>query len=80
MQMVSRFPLDETGKKSLFESIMEREQKSSTDLSGIAATPHPLQNVMDENMIVAATLKNHIQWGKHSVRLVILVNLRKRLR
>lgn len=77
LQMVNKFPLDDTGKKRLFDSIMEREQKSSTDLSGIAATPHPLQLVLDENMIVIATLKNPVQWGKHSVRLVILVNLKK---
>lgn len=77
MQMVSKFPLDDIGKKRLFDSVMEREQKSSTDLSGIAATPHPLQTILDENMIVIATLKKPVQWGSHSVRLVILVNLRK---
>lgn len=69
-----------TGKKKikgdLFESIMERENLSSTAFDNSVAMPHPMNPMTEETFITIAILEKPIKWNDKKISLVILLNIK----
>jgi len=65
--------IDAAGKKSVFV----REQMASTELGGLIAIPHALENHSDEAAIAVAVLEKPILWDKEKVQVVFLLSIPK---
>lgn len=56
----------------LYQSLLERERVSPTDVSGIAAIPHTMRCDFLKSFVSVAILDEPIPWGKSLVRIVFL--------
>jgi len=63
--------------KEFLNSVLERENLSSTDFDYALAIPHPLRPESKRSMISIAVLKEPIQWNHFPVKLVILLALKE---
>lgn len=63
--------------KEFLNSVLERENLSSTDFDYALAIPHPLRPESKQSMISIAVLKEPIQWNHFPVKLVILLALKE---
>lgn len=75
---VLNFMSDELYKAGLVEenfkeSVLKREELSSTSFIYSFAVPHPLNAMSKESKISIAFLKRPIQWGEFQVKLVLLL-------
>lgn len=61
--------------ETLEELVLERERLGGTDFGNLAAMPHPLRKVSDENLVSVGILKTPILWEKNKVQLVILASV-----
>jgi len=57
------------------KSVFERENMGGTDMITGVAVPHGNFNYVNETCITFSILKNPINWGKYTVKLVIHLNL-----
>lgn len=56
-------------------SVLEREKHGSTDFGNLAALPHPVEVLPDENLVVVGVLKRPIRWKTNDVQLIILTSI-----
>lgn len=56
-------------------SIIERDERGSTDFGNLAALPHPLGVLPDENLVAVGILKRPIRWKVNDVQLIILTSI-----
>lgn len=63
--------LDERTKASVFE----REKLSSTELAGMIAVPHAVENFMQDPAVGVAVLEKPIIWNRVNVQLVFLLSI-----
>lgn len=61
------------------QSIFERENMASTEIGGMIAIPHALENHMSEVTISVGILKNPIIWNKEKVQVIFLLSIPKHL-
>lgn len=61
------------------QSIFERENMASTEIGGMLAIPHALENHMSEVTISVGILKNPIIWNKEKVQVIFLLSIPKHL-
>lgn len=55
------------------ESIIKREEISSTEIGNSIAMPHPMKKMTDDTVILVAVLRKEILWYKKPVRCIFLV-------
>ena len=60
------------------ESVLKREELSSTDVGNLVAMPHPFDYDVDGPVFALMTLKKNIRWKRGPVRLILLLALPKR--
>jgi len=66
--------LQDMGNPELYETIMHREQLSSTETGNFAAIPHPMQIPdVPEFSLGIVILDEPMKWQQHTVKLVIVV-------
>lgn len=65
--------IDEAVKQSVFE----REKMAATELGGLIAIPHALDNGMKEAVIAVAVLEKAIVWHREKVQVVFLMSIPK---
>ncbi len=61
--------------ETMEELVLERERLGGTDFGNLAAMPHPLRKVSDENLVSVGILNTPILWEKNKVQLVILASV-----
>lgn len=61
------------------QSILERENMASTEIGGMIAIPHALENHMSEVAVSVGILKNPIIWHKEKVQVIFLLSIPKPL-
>lgn len=71
--MLKKGYMDLAGKESVFA----REQMASTELGGLIAIPHALENHSEEAAIAVAVLEKPIVWDKEKVQVVFLLSIPK---
>jgi len=71
--MLKKGYIDQAGKKSVFA----REEMASTELGGLIAIPHALENQGKEAAIAVAVLDKPILWDKEKVQVVFLLSIPK---
>jgi lichenan operon transcriptional antiterminator len=54
-----------------YESVLERENLSSTDYGNLVAIPHPFRKMSEEAFSSVAVLKEPVHWGNNDVQVVI---------
>lgn len=54
------------------ESVLYREELSSTDYGNMVAIPHPYQTVVEETTVIVGILDKEIDWGRNQVQAVFL--------
>jgi transcriptional regulator with AAA-type ATPase domain/transcriptional regulatory protein LevR len=59
-------------KKEFLESVLQREEMSSTFMKGDMAIPHGDSHIVNKPAIVVAKLKKPIQWGRGNASIVCL--------
>ena len=72
-RMIREGYIDEKVKKSIFD----RERMASTELGGLIAIPHALENNMEQPSIAIAILENQIVWDVEKVQVVFLISISK---
>lgn len=60
-------------KEGFYESVLNREKISPTELGQGVAIPHGLDKFVNENKVVIITLANPIPWGKSEVNVIFLL-------
>lgn len=60
------------------ESVLYREELSSTDYGNMVAIPHPYKAMGDETAVMAGILKEPIFWGRGMVQAVFLISIGSR--
>lgn len=60
---------------NFLSSLLEREKHGSTDFGNLAALPHPVEVLPDENLVVVGVLKRPIRWKTNDVQLIILTSI-----
>lgn len=73
--MIKHGYIDDNVKQSIFD----RENMASTEIGGMIAIPHALENHMTEVTISVGILKNPIIWHKEKVQVVFLLSIPKHL-
>lgn len=71
--MLKKGYIDEKVKASVFI----REKLSSTELGGLVAIPHALENYRDQSIVAVAVLVKPIVWDKEKVQVVFLLSIPK---
>ncbi len=61
------------------ESIFARENIASTEIGGLIAIPHAIENHMNEIAIAVSILQEPIIWHKEKVQVVFMLSVPKRL-
>lgn len=61
------------------QSVFERENMASTEIGGLIAIPHALENNMHEAAIAVGVLEKPILWNKEKVQIVFLLSIPKEL-
>lgn len=59
------------------QSVIEREDMSSTELGHLVAVPHPIDNDMKVSSIAILVLDRAIMWDEHHVQVVFLISISK---
>ncbi|MCH3965949.1 MAG: BglG family transcription antiterminator [Clostridium sp.] len=59
------------------DSVIERENMSSTELGHLVAVPHPIVNDMNVSSIAILVLDKAIMWDEHHVQVVFLISISK---
>lgn len=59
------------------QSIFDREAMASTELGGLIAIPHALENNLQKPAIAVGILENPIVWDKEKVQVVFLISISK---
>ncbi|WP_094243818.1 BglG family transcription antiterminator [Tetragenococcus halophilus] len=59
------------------ESILEREELSSTAFGNLTAIPHPISPQSNTTFLIICTLKKPIDWDGVKVQLICLLNVKK---
>lgn len=73
--MIAKGYIDINVKKSIFD----REQMASTEIGGMIAIPHALENHMQDVAIAVGVLSEPIIWHKQKVQVVFLLSIPKHL-
>lgn len=73
--MIEKGYIDAKIKKSIFD----REQMASTEIGGMIAIPHALENHMPNIAIAVSVLNEPIIWHKQKVQVVFLLSIPKHL-
>lgn len=60
-------------KNGFYESLLQREKISPTELGQGVAIPHGLDKYVNENKVVIITLKDPIPWGNSEVNVIFLL-------
>lgn len=60
-------------KEGFYESLLNREKISPTELGQGVAIPHGLDKYVNENKVVVITLAHSIPWGKSEVNVIFLL-------
>lgn len=60
-------------KEGFYDSLLERERISPTELGQGVAIPHGLDKYVNENKVVIVTLDNAISWGNSEVNVIFLL-------
>lgn len=63
--------------EEFLSSVLEREKLASTALGNFVAIPHPMQLILDENVIVVCHLEQPVLWDKQLVDLIFLLGIKK---
>lgn len=71
--MHSKQYIDQATKQSIFD----RENMASTELTNLLAIPHPLDNHMKEVSVAVCVLSKPIIWGREKVQVVIVLSVPK---
>ena len=58
-----------------YDSIIEREQFSSTNIGNLIAIPHPNKPLSKEAFISVCVLSKPIIWDKESVQIIFLISI-----
>lgn len=74
-QMVSCIEKHRDIQKGFLESVLKREQLSSTDYGNRVAIPHPFQKMSNSFFTCVAVLNHEISWGINEVRVVMLTSI-----
>lgn len=61
------------------QSVLDREKMASTEIGGLVAMPHALENEMQEAAIAVGILEHPILWRREQVQLVFLLSIPKHL-
>jgi len=61
--------------ENFYDSIIEREKISSTDIGNLIAIPHPNYTLSKESFVSVCVLPKSINWGNHPVQVVFLLSL-----
>lgn len=75
--LIDKLDLTDSEKSDFYQSVLRREERVATDISGLAATPHPEQPLFERNFVEVGLLDKPILWHDYKVSLVILVHLKK---
>lgn len=62
-------------KKGFYESVLQRENFSSTALENLVAIPHPYEGFVKVPKISIATLKHPINWDNKKVQIIFMIAL-----
>ena len=57
------------------ESVLHREQLSTTDYGNMVAIPHPYISTGDKTVMAVCLLKNPVYWGRNMVSAVFLISV-----
>lgn len=57
------------------ESVLYREELSSTDYGNLVAIPHPYKAMGTETAVIVAILKEPVFWGRNPVQVVFLISI-----
>lgn len=60
------------------ESVLYREELSSTDYGNMAAIPHPYKAMGTETAVIVGILENPVFWGRSEVQAVFLISIGSR--
>lgn len=60
------------------ESVLYREQLSSTDYGNLVAIPHPYKAMGTETAVIAGILREPVFWGRNQVQVVFLISIGSR--
>lgn len=60
--------------KEFEESVLHREELSSTDYGNLIAIPHPYKAMGKETKVMIGLLKEPIFWGRNMVQVVFLIS------
>ncbi|WNB92609.1 BglG family transcription antiterminator [Bacillus sp. NEB1478] len=64
--------------ETYLDSVLEREEISSTSIGNFVAIPHPLNPNAYDSCIAIGLLKKPIKWGEHQVQFVLLLALNEK--
>ena len=59
-----------------YQTLLEREEKSSTALGNQIAIPHGKEEYVKESKIAIAILDNSVKWGAETIEVVFLLALK----
>lgn len=76
-EMVKRVSMKQKLPKEFLDSLLQREQLSSTEFGNMIALPHPMKAMCQSTFVAVAILKKPIRWHKQSVRFVFLLCVQK---
>ena len=60
------------------ESVLYREELSSTDYGNMAAIPHPYKAMGTETVVIVGILEEPVFWGRGEVQVVFLISIGSR--
>ena len=61
-----------------YQTLLEREEKSSTALGNQIAIPHGKEEYVKESKIAIAILDNSVKWGAETIEVVFLLALKNK--
>lgn len=64
--------------ESFEESVLYREQLSSTDYGNLVAIPHPYKSICTDTAVIVGILEQPIDWGRNQVQVVFLIAIGSR--
>lgn len=62
-------------KRGLYDSIIKREELSSSSIGNLVAIPHPIEKMSEKTFWTVISLRKEIEWGKNKVKFVIMLNI-----
>lgn len=76
-ELCQRIALHTPTSKDLLPWVIEREKLSATAFGNAIAFPHSLHPCGNRTFVAVAILKKAINWDKHEVRYIFMLNIRK---